>query len=64
MSWLVSVAVVGLGIAGFRFLANASSSSALIAESSRTPSLVAGLTCLGLATVILILGIIMFRKRD
>ncbi len=64
MSWLVSVAVVGLGIAGINFLANASSSSTLIAESSRTPSLVAGLTCLGLATGILVLGIVMFRKRN
>ena len=64
MVWLIAVAVVGLGIAGISFLANASSGSTLIAEQSRTPSLVAGISCLVLATGVLVLGAVMFRKRD
>jgi len=61
---LVAAAVVGLGIAGITFLATASSTNAMVAEQSRTPSLVAGITCLVLATGILVFGVTVLQRRD
>ena len=60
--WLIAVAVVGLGIAGYSFCRFATD---IMANSEdKTRSLVAGITCLVLATGLLVLGAFMFRKHD
>lgn len=53
--WLIVVAVVGLGGMGFSFLMTATSSSSLVTEDIRRNGLIAGITCLVLAT-----GLVMF----
>jgi hypothetical protein len=56
------VAVLGLGIAGIVFFSFAVETMAR--PETRTPALVAGITCLVLATGILVLGVFSFRKRE
>ena len=60
---LLALVVVALMIAGFVFLSHASSPTGFIKE-SRQPALISGMTCLGLGTGLLVLGIFQFRKRD
>ena len=61
---LIVIAVVGLGIAGVVFINSAASSSSQVVAESRTPALVGGITCLVIATGLLVLGLFMFRKTD
>jgi len=62
MLWLIPVAVLGFGIAGIVFFSFSVDKDARV--ETRTPSMVAGITCLVLSTGILVLGAFMFRKRD
>lgn len=69
--WLIVVAVIAFGITGISFLSSASgspmlnpaSSELLVAEGWKN-NLIAGITCLVLATGILALAVFRFRKRD
>jgi hypothetical protein len=61
--WVFVGAVVVLGIAGIIFLAGASEARLMITE-ARTASLVAGITCLVLASGLLVLGVFAFRKAN
>ena len=60
--WLLTTAVIAFIIAGFIFLDTASSYSTFVAQ--RTPALVSGITCLVIATGLLVLGIFKFGNRD
>ena len=61
---LLAVAVIGLLIGGYVFLSTAASERFNTPDAARTPSLVAGILCLGLATGLLVLGLLVFRKRE
>jgi hypothetical protein len=62
--WLIAVAVVVLGIAGISFFVNATTPAVGEWAGAQTRALVAGITCLVLATGLLCLGAFMFRKHD
>jgi len=61
--WLNIGAVVVLGIAGIAFFGGAVEARPMLNE-ARTASLVAGITCLVLATVLLVLAVFAFRKGE
>lgn len=62
--WLIVLMVVGLAIAGIVFLNSAASSHPGVQDASRTPALVGGITCLVIATGLLMLGLFMFRQKQ
>jgi hypothetical protein len=69
--WLIAVAVWALGLVGILFLSSASGppmipagGSELLAAVGRRNNLIAGITCLVLATGILIVAVFAFRKRE
>jgi hypothetical protein len=61
---LLAIAVIALTIAGFYFLSVAADTDVSISRDSRTPGLVAGLSCLALAVGLLVLGILTQRNRS
>ena len=62
--WLLSLVVIGLIIAGIAFLSEATGH--YVEATARTPALIAGITCLGMGSGLLVLGIgiQLFGKRD
>ena len=62
MFWLIAVVVVGFGIAGFSFIATAAAT--FTETEARTPATIGGVTCLVLATGILIAAVFAFRNRQ
>jgi len=62
--WLLSVAVIALGVAGIVYLGTATGNSSLIPKEARTAATISGVTCLSLATLLLLFGVFQFRKRD
>lgn len=63
LHWLLSVVVIALLSAGFVYLSTATGSSSAIPSDARTPALVSGLTCLSLASGLLVLGFVLMRNR-
>jgi len=61
--WLIAVAVVVFGVAGIVFFGDATTPMSG-ADEAQKRALVAGITCLVLATGLLCLGAFMFRKRE
>lgn len=61
---LVALAVFALVAAGVVFMSNAASSSSSISPDSRTPALVGGITCLLIATGLLLTGLFLFRPKQ
>ena len=60
---LLCLAVIAFIIAGFVFLHQATTRYH-VPDSVRTPSTVAGVACLTLGTGLLVLGVLIYRKRD
>lgn len=62
MPYLLSILVIGLMIAGFIYLDSATHHST--GEAVRKSSLIAGITCISLSTGLVVLGVLVFRKKD
>ena len=62
--WLLANSVIAFCVTGFIYLGTVTSTSAFTPEGARTPALVSGIVCLCIATGLLVLGIVVFRKKD
>ncbi|MBA3311959.1 MAG: hypothetical protein M3552_07015 [Planctomycetota bacterium] len=64
--WLTVAAIIVFGVAGMNHLGTATSNSANVKDEVRTPALISGITCVTIASGLLVFGIISFRgpKND
>ncbi len=59
--WLTVAAIIAFGVAGMIHFGTATSNSSLAKDEARTPALIAGITCVTMATGLLVFGIVSFR---